>query len=34
VNKNYEESSKVKKNIELTMKRDDVLVLEEYKKIS
>ena len=33
VNKNYEESNKVKKNIEIVLKKDDVLVLEEYKKI-
>ncbi len=34
MNKNYEESNKVKKSVELTMKKDDVLVLEEYKKIN
>ena len=34
MNKNYEESNKVKKNVELIMKKDDVLVLEEYKKIN
>ena len=33
VNKNYEESNKVNKNIEIVLKKDDVLVLEEYKKI-
>lgn len=27
VNKNYEESNKVKKNVEIVLKKDDVLVL-------
>jgi hypothetical protein len=34
VNKNYEESNKVKRGVDLILKKDDVLVLEDYKKIS
>ena len=34
VNDNQEDVTKVRKSIELILKKDDVLVLEEYKHIS
>lgn len=34
INENQEEANKIKKAIELTLSKDDVLVLQEYKHIS
>lgn len=33
INTNYEESNKVKRSIDLIIKKDEVLILEDYRKI-
>jgi len=33
INTNYEEANKTKRTIETITKKDDVLILEDYKKI-
>lgn len=34
INGNFEEANKIKRSIEHITKKDDVLILEDYKKIS
>lgn len=34
INVHYEDVSKVKKSIELILRKDEVLIFEEYKKIN
>ncbi len=33
INSNYEETNKLKRNIELITKKDEVLILEDYRKV-
>jgi len=34
INSNYEEANKIKRTVEHVVKKDEVLILEDYRKIS